>query len=216
MHRLSDFSESLGITPLGVGHAFFHHPLKKRINMLQLTKSPRRRTIYAFAGMLMIAFTAMVVMAQAKKGRATIAQHPAAEQVSDAPVIHMDWKPNAAFTPTGGVVFTRAERMPELQPNLGTWIGKNVRYPDAARAAGVQGKSVVQFVVDANGLVGAPTLKTTSGHAELDEEALRAVRAMPQWKPGTQQGNPVPVLMTLPFTFKLNEKGNPVPFWEGC
>ncbi len=213
MCRISRISEFFGISPMSVGHAFFHHPLKRRINMLQLSKSPRRRTIYAFASLLMIAFTAVVVMAQAKNVR-TIAQSSAASEQTTT--VHTDWKPNTAFTPTGGVVFTRAERSPELEPNLGTWIGQNVRYPDAALAAGIQGKSVVQFVVDANGNVGAPTLKSTSGHAELDEEALRAVRAMPRWKPGTQQGNPVPVLMTLPITFKLNEKGIPVPFWDGC
>lgn len=216
MCTLSQLSESLGISPMSVGHAFFHHPLKNRINMLQLTKSPRRRTIYAFASLLMIAFTAMVVMAQAKKGRTTIAQNPAAEQAPETTTVRNDWKPNAAFTPTGGVVFTRAERAPELQPNLGEWLRDNMHYPDAARAAGIQGKSVIEFVVDANGNVGTPTLKTSSGHAELDMEALRAVRAMPQWKPGTQQGNPVPVLMTLPIVFKLNAKGQPVPFWEGC
>ncbi len=216
MCTLSEISESLGISPLGVSHAFLHHPLKRRINMLQLTKSPRRRTVYAFASLLMIAFTAMVVMAQARKGRTAVIRNAAAEQAPETTTIHTDWKPNAAFTPTGGVVFTRAERAPELQPNLGEWLGHNVHYPDAARAAGVQGKSVIEFVVDAKGLVGAPTLKSSSGHVELDEEALRAVRAMPQWKPGTQQGNPVPVLMTLPITFKLNEKGQPVPFWEGC
>ena len=38
---------------------------------------------------------------------------------------------------------------------------------------------------------------------DRDNEALRIIKKMPKWKPGEQNGNPIPVQMNLPITFKI-------------
>ena len=65
-----------------------------------------------------------------------------------------------------------------------------------------EGKVFVQFVVDQDGSL--TDIKVTRGiHPKCDEEALRVVRNAPKWKPATQRGKPVKVLVTIPINFKL-------------
>ncbi len=92
----------------------------------------------------------------------------------------------------------------EVQPVL---IGsferfvQSIRYPDAARRDGAQGRTFVRFVVGETGAVTCADL-ILSLRPDLDAEALRAVRAA-RFTPGTQAGRPVPTLMTLPITFRI-------------
>lgn len=91
----------------------------------------------------------------------------------------------------------------EEQPDCGgvAALVDQIQYPEFAKKAGIEGRVFVQFVVDENGSVTNP--KVTRGvHKLLDEEALRAVRAL-ECTPGEQRGTPVKVRMSLPVTFKL-------------
>ena len=81
-------------------------------------------------------------------------------------------------------------------------IQKNVRYPEEAHKNGIQGRVIVSVVIDENGRVVDPVIMR-SRYPALDEEALRIVGLMPQWKPGMQQGKAVKVEFTFPVTFKL-------------
>lgn len=97
-------------------------------------------------------------------------------------------------------VFVVVENMPELIGGLSA-IQKDIKYPEIARKAGVQGRVIVQFVVDEQGNVVEPAVIRGIG-AGCDEEALRVVRQA-KFKPGKQRGKPVKVKMSLPITFKL-------------
>jgi protein TonB len=100
------------------------------------------------------------------------------------------------------------ERMPEFSSNLSEFLSANLRYPDSARARNQEGRAAVEFVVGESGLVRDIRITKSSGFELLDEEALRLVRLMqltPYWKPGTQEGVAVPVIFTLPITFKLED-----------
>ena len=68
------------------------------------------------------------------------------------------------------------------------FIAKNVKYPQAAIDATLQGKTIVGFVVRKDGTVSDVHIKKSSGHAVLDKEAMRVVKTMPAWKPGKQKG----------------------------
>ena len=67
----------------------------------------------------------------------------------------------------------------------------------------VQGKVFVEFTVTKDGKVTNPNVLKSSGHDEFDQEAIRVVNKMPNWKPGEKNGNAVDSKMTLPFMFKL-------------
>lgn len=96
--------------------------------------------------------------------------------------------------------FLLVEEMPELLGGLAALL-KEIRYPEIAKKAGVEGKVFVQFVVDKNGKVLNPLVVRSIG-AGCDEEALRALAKM-KFKPGKQRGVPVAVRMTIPIVFKL-------------
>ena len=99
------------------------------------------------------------------------------------------------------------------------FLAKNIRYPQAALENGVQGRVIMQFIVNTDGScsdfkiirntaaassekpIGAA--KLTKARARLEKEALRVLRAMPYWKPAKQQGKAVPMQYTLPVVFRL-------------
>ena len=74
--------------------------------------------------------------------------------------------------------------------------------PPAAAEEGVSGRVVVEFVVGKDGSISNVRV-VRSRHTALDKEALRVVKAMPNWIPGRNNGQPVKVTYTLPVTFKL-------------
>jgi len=99
-------------------------------------------------------------------------------------------------------IFTVVEQMPELQGGLKALQAK-INYPKAAKEAGVEGRVIVQFVIDEEGRVFAPEVVAGIDPA-LDEEALRVVGAL-RFEPGMQDGKAVKVKMKLPITFSLGD-----------
>lgn len=102
-------------------------------------------------------------------------------------------------------IFQVVENMPEFPGGLQElmkWLQKNIKYPSISQENGVQGRVIVQFVVNRDGSIVDPAV-IRSVDPYLDKEALRVVKAMPKWKPGEQRGKPVRVKYTLPVMFKL-------------
>lgn len=97
-------------------------------------------------------------------------------------------------------IFVVVEQQPELIGGMAD-LQRNIRYPDIARKAGIEGRVYVQFVVDEQGNVNNPVVIRGIGGG-CDEEALRAVRKA-KFKPGMQRGRPVKVRYSLPIVFKL-------------
>ena len=98
-------------------------------------------------------------------------------------------------------VYKVVEVMPEFPGGMKAlmdFIQKNVRYPEEARKNGIQGRVIVSVVIDGNGRVVDPVIMR-SRYPALDEEALRIVGLMPQWKPGMQQGKAVKVEFTFSY-----------------
>jgi periplasmic protein TonB len=83
------------------------------------------------------------------------------------------------------------------------WIQQNITYPAIARENGLQGKVFITFVVGKNGKVVDVAVAKDNVGGGCAEEAIRAIKSMPDWKPGKQNGNPVKVKVTLPISFKL-------------
>lgn len=82
------------------------------------------------------------------------------------------------------------------------FMAQNLRYPARAQEQGVQGRVMVEFIVEADGsLTNARVVRSVS--PDLDREALRLVSIMPRWTPGKKDGYPVRVRYTYPFDFRL-------------
>ena len=110
-----------------------------------------------------------------------------------------------APTPTDSV-YEVAEVMPEFPGGtqaLFKFISENLEYPQHAIDGQIEGRVVVQFVVDKTGKVGNIQV-VRSIDKLLDQAAIDVVRALPAWKPGMQNGQPVNVRYTLPVSFKLS------------
>jgi periplasmic protein TonB len=107
--------------------------------------------------------------------------------------------------PDEGKIFTIVEEMPTFpggEEKMAEYIQKNLKYPAIARENGISGRVYVTFVVDKDGKVtNAKILRGIGGGC--DEEALRVVRSMPEWKPGRQNGRSVQVQCNLPVAFTL-------------
>ena len=131
-------------------------------------------------------------------------------------------------------IFDKPEVLPEFpggEAELYGWLARNVKYPSEAIESGVQGRMIVRFVVEKDGsisdvkivkgaddrgvIVTAYKAKDDSpeelkkeneekGLKALQVESVRVVKAMPQWKPGTNKGKPVRCYFHLPIVFRLN------------
>lgn len=110
------------------------------------------------------------------------------------------------YSPQGpDEVFSVVEVMPEFpggQKALTGFITKNLKYPEQAVEEGIEGTVFVTFVVEKDGKIsGVRVLRGIGGGCS--EEALRVVKSMPNWTPGTQRGLAVRVQYNLPIRFKL-------------
>ena len=102
-------------------------------------------------------------------------------------------------------VFEVVEQMPSFPGGyaaLMQWLGSNMKYPTIAAENNVQGRVIVQFVVEKDGSI-TDVHVAKSVDPSLDKEASRVVKAMPKWIPGKQNSSPVRVRFTVPVTFKL-------------
>lgn len=89
--------------------------------------------------------------------------------------------------------------------SLMSYLKTNLHYPATAKNAWIEGRVFVGFLIDSSGKITDSRL-LNSVSPDIDEEALRVVRQMPDWKPGTIGGNPTPVQFILPIDFVMPEK----------
>lgn len=82
------------------------------------------------------------------------------------------------------------------------YLSLSIRYPQSAQRQGIQGRVIVQFIVDKTGKVSKVEIMKSLCHA-CDKEAVRVVKNMPRWKPGMKDGKPVNARYTLPINFVL-------------
>ncbi len=109
-----------------------------------------------------------------------------------------------AAEPTGPYIYV--EFMPSFpggEEALARFLRKNLRYPQMAQENEIEGRVFVQFVINPQGKISEVTTVGPHRGGGLDEEAVRVVKSMPDWKPGKQNGQPVSVRYNLPIGFTL-------------
>ena len=129
-------------------------------------------------------------------------------------------KEASKVAPQEGVIFQVVEEMPEFPGGMGEamkFLGRNIKYPVVAQQAKIEGRVIVQFVVERDGnLSNIHVVRGVS--PELDAEAIRVIGLMPKWKPGKQRGKEVAVKYTVPIMFRLQtpepKKEETTPFQQ--
>ena len=112
-------------------------------------------------------------------------------------------------------------RYPGGEVALMQFLAQNLRYPKIAQENGIQGRILVQFIIEKDGslstfnvvksAIPSSAIDDTTEKGQtmreagkaLDEEAVRVLRGMPNWTPAKQRGQVVRLKYTLPVTFRL-------------
>lgn len=95
----------------------------------------------------------------------------------------------------------------DLRIFMQKWVYQYLKYPQSAVENGIQGRVLVDFIVDKEGKV--TDVRVIRGvDPLLDDEAIRVISASPKWKPGKVNGNRVRTSITLPIEFRLEKKGS--------
>lgn len=104
------------------------------------------------------------------------------------------------------MVYDMPEQMPQFPGGaeaMERFISEHIKYPPTAKEKRIQGKVYVQFIVEKDGSL--TDIKIRRGaHQLLDDEAIRVIKLMPKWKPGSMRGKIVRVRYTIPITFALS------------
>ena len=106
---------------------------------------------------------------------------------------------------TNQKVFDTVEQMPEYPGGMQAMIAflqTNMKYPEDAAKQKVEGRVMVQFIVETDGSV-SDVHVAKQVFPSLDAEAIRVVQAMPKWTPGKEKGQVVRVKYNLPIVFRM-------------
>ncbi len=106
---------------------------------------------------------------------------------------------------TNQKVFDTVEQMPEYPGGMQAMIAflqTNMKYPEDAAKQKVEGRVMVQFIVETDGSI-SDVHVAKQVFPSLDAEAIRVVQAMPKWTPGKEKGNVVRVKYNLPIVFRM-------------
>ena len=183
----------------GLSNNFNFSHLKQRIIMMNKKKSNG-------AGHIKYALFVLPAFALLVAGNISCSQGASEKQDAKEETVAPD---SVVAVPTDSVakdeVFMVAEQMPEFpggMKELLKFLQDNLKYPESAMKNNLQGRVIVQFVVEKDG---TPTEFNVvrSVDPDLDAEALRVLQTMPKWKPGMQRGEVVRVKFTVPVSFKL-------------
>lgn len=185
----------------GLSNNFNFSHLKQRIIMMNKKKSNA-------AGHIKYALFVLPAFALLVAGNISCSQD--ASQTEDAKEeVVAPVSPEAKEAPADNTakeeVFMVAEQMPEFpggMKELLKFLQDNLKYPENAMKNNVQGRVIVQFVVEKDGTL-TEFKVARSVDPDLDAEALRVLQTMPKWKPGMQRGKIVRVKFTVPVSFKL-------------
>ncbi len=115
--------------------------------------------------------------------------------------------PTPPLPPSPPKIYSIVEQMPEFpggEEEMVKFISRKLHYPTKARDMNIEGMVVLSFIVETDGsLTDLQVLRGVGGG--ITEEAEQIVGKMPKWKPGNQQGHSVPVRMSLPIRFQLDQ-----------
>ena len=193
--------KAVGTRLYSMANSFNHSSLKKRITMMLKEKSnPWARAKYLY----ILPLAALAVTAFARPEVSAVADEISAVKVI-APAVHDSIQPNVQ--PAVAAPSSALDQMPEFPGGmeaLNTYLRNNIRYPQEAQKAGIQGRVIIQFIVSKDGSITDAEV-VESVDPQLDAEGLRLIKNMPRWKPGMRKGQAIRVKQTLPIRFAFTK-----------
>ncbi len=193
--------KAVGTRLYSMANSFNHSSLKKRITMMLKEKSnPWARAKYLY----ILPLAALAVTAFARPKVSAVADEISAVKVI-APAVHDSIQPNVQ--PAVAAPSSALDQMPEFPGGmeaLNTYLRNNIRYPQEAQKAGIQGRVIIQFIVSKDGSITDAEV-VESVDPQLDAEGLRLIKNMPRWKPGMRKGQAIRVKQTLPIRFAFTK-----------
>ena len=193
--------KAVGTRLYSMANSFNHSSLKKRITMMLKEKSnPWARAKYLY----ILPLAALAVTAFARPEVSAVADEISAVKVI-TPAVHDSIQPNVqtvVAAPSSAL-----DQMPEFPGGmeaLNTYLRNNIRYPQEAQKAGIQGRVIIQFIVSKDGSITDAEV-VESVDPQLDAEGLRLIKNMPRWKPGMRKGQAIRVKQTLPIRFAFTK-----------
>ena len=193
--------KAVGTRLYSMANSFNHSSLKKRITMMLKEKSnPWARAKYLY----ILPLAALAVTAFARPEVSAVADEISAVKVI-APAVHDSIQPNVQ--PAVSAPSSALDQMPEFPGGmeaLNTYLRNNIRYPQEAQKAGIQGRVIIQFIVSKDGSITDAEV-VESVDPQLDAEGLRLIKNMPRWKPGMRKGQAIRVKQTLPIRFAFTK-----------
>ncbi len=215
-YQLLLIRKSVGNQLFSMANNFNYQSLKKRIRMMTMNKSSRWNRLRALAVVPVIAL-ALLAFANTKSVAAVVTangqQDRAVQSTMQSPVA-VERNAEAQVTnesnPQSETIYKSVEQMPMFpggEIELIKYLSQNIQYPPEAAKNNVQGRVILQFVVDKTGQVGEVKV-VRSVSEELDAEAVRVVKTLPKFEPGRQDGQPVAVWYTLPVSFNIRSSAD--------
>ena len=172
--------------------------------MMTIKKSSRWKTLRALAVVPVIALALLAfanpemntapVAGQMEKTGSEVAPATKAVQVTDDQQTGKDKESR---------IYKSVEQMPRFpggEAALMRYLQENIQYPAEAAKNNIQGRVVVQFVVEKDGHIGEVKVVRPVSE-ELDAEAVRVIKTLPDFEPGRQNGEAVAVWYTVPVSF---------------
>jgi TonB family C-terminal domain len=90
---------------------------------------------------------------------------------------------------------------------LNKWVYKYIKYPDSALKNGIQGRVIVNFVIEKDGSVS--NISIAKGLSDdIDDEVTKVVSSTPKWRAAQYGGEKVRVKISLPIDFKVSNSGS--------
>ena len=224
-YQLLLIRKSVGDQLFSMANNFNYQSLKKRIRMMTIKKSSRWNQLRALAVVPVIALALLafanpttevepemvVVASQPTSVAPSNAVQPSQPEAAPVTVEKTVEEPSPAEPVKKEEVYKSVEQMPQFPGGdaaLMKYLMMNIKYPANAAKNDIEGRVIVQFVVEKDGQIGEVKV-VRSVDEELDAEAVRVVKALPKFTPGRQDGKAVAVWYTLPISFKLQSKPQP-------
>lgn len=214
-YQLLLIKKAVGTRLYSMANNFNHSKLKKRISMMLKEKSAPWNRLKVF---YLLPLMAVMLVAFSRPEIAEKVTEVSDTKVGDlANLVEAQFSANSAEAPIENqtiksvpieALSDTVAQMPEFpggMSSLMNYFTNNMRYPESAKKYKIQGRVVVQFMVDSKGRVKqAKVLR--SMNEDMDAEALRLVNSMPRWKPGREKGKVMDMKLTVPVVFKMSEE----------
>ena len=197
--------KAVGDKRFTLANGFQHAKLKNRIDMMLKSPSPGWKRLSWLAILPFLAGT--MFLCNPVRAKVVSSDLP---EIQPETIAELSETTPATPDTTKAIPFSQLEVKPTFQggeagTSFSKWVNENLKYPQAAKDAGVQGRVTLQFIVYPDGSV-RDTKVLRGAHPDLDAEALRVVSASPDWTPGYVNGEPVKVTYTFPVIFQLSGK----------